>query len=187
MDTVNIDNRERFISLLRSTGRVGVGEVLVKLAEWGFFTAPASVGFHNNIEGGLLKHSLDVYDEALKVAGEESAEDASTILSSLLHDVCKCDNYCMREGRPHHKAPKFPLGHGEKSVIMLLMWGLELTTEEVMAIRWHMGRSVIEKGSAEEKEYEEALHHQLCRRIVNADYNASHKYDNNNHRTKVKH
>lgn len=32
----------------------------------------------------------------------------------------------------------FPLGHGEKSVIMLLQWGLTLTNDEIMAIRWHM-------------------------------------------------
>ena len=33
---------------------------------------------------------------------------------------------------------KFPLGHGEKSVIMLLRMGLDLSDEEIMAIRWHM-------------------------------------------------
>ena len=32
----------------------------------------------------------------------------------------------------------FPLGHGEKSVIRLLRSGLEMTDDEIMAIRWHM-------------------------------------------------
>ena len=32
----------------------------------------------------------------------------------------------------------FPVGHGEKSVIVLLQSGLELTKEEILAIRWHM-------------------------------------------------
>lgn len=32
-----------------------------------------------------------------------------------------------------------PVGHGEKSVIMLLSLGLKLTLDETMAIRWHMG------------------------------------------------
>ena len=32
----------------------------------------------------------------------------------------------------------FPLGHGEKSVIILLRSGFELTDDEIMAIRWHM-------------------------------------------------
>ena len=33
----------------------------------------------------------------------------------------------------------FPMGHGEKSVIRLLQWGLEMTEDEMLAIRWHMG------------------------------------------------
>ena len=32
----------------------------------------------------------------------------------------------------------FPLGHGEKSVIRLLRWGLEMTDDEIIAIRWHV-------------------------------------------------
>ena len=32
----------------------------------------------------------------------------------------------------------FPLGHGEKSVIVLLRMGLDLSDDEIMAIRWHM-------------------------------------------------
>ena len=31
------------------------------------------------------------------------------------------------------------MGHGEKSVIRLLQWGLEMTEDEMLAIRWHMG------------------------------------------------
>ena len=31
-----------------------------------------------------------------------------------------------------------PLGHGEKSVVRLLRWGLSLTDDEILAIRWHM-------------------------------------------------
>ena len=31
-----------------------------------------------------------------------------------------------------------PLGHGEKSVVRLLRFGLEMTEDEMLAIRWHM-------------------------------------------------
>ena len=31
-----------------------------------------------------------------------------------------------------------PFGHGEKSVILLLHNGLEMTNDEMLAIRWHM-------------------------------------------------
>ena len=33
----------------------------------------------------------------------------------------------------------FPIGHGEKSVIMLQNIGLHLSIEEMLAIRYHMG------------------------------------------------
>ena len=45
-----------------------------------------------------------------------------------------------------------PLGHGEKSVIMLLSWGLELIPEEMLAIRWHMNAWDMPMQSAEHKE-----------------------------------
>ena len=33
----------------------------------------------------------------------------------------------------------FPVGHGEKSVILILQY-MKLTKEEMLAIRWHMGQ-----------------------------------------------
>ena len=32
----------------------------------------------------------------------------------------------------------FPMGHGEKSAVMALWSGLDITQEELLAIRWHM-------------------------------------------------
>ena len=32
-----------------------------------------------------------------------------------------------------------PVGHGERSVILIQQRGLTLTLEEITAIRWHMG------------------------------------------------
>ena len=52
---------------------------------------------------------------------------------------------------------KLPLGHGEKSVIMLLLSGLDLADEEVMAIRWHMGAIGLNFSSYEdERSYDSA-------------------------------
>ena len=74
----------------------------------------------------------------------------SVIIASLLHDVCKCDIYKealvnkrSTDGK-WEKVPGYivdcedlPVGHGEKSVIMLLLWG-GMTRDEILAIRWHM-------------------------------------------------
>ena len=156
----NMNNKDRFIELLRSTGREGVNEVIDELESLGFFEAPASTRFHLNCEGGLLEHSLNVCDTALAVrdvmiAKDESLRDLlpkdSVIIASLLHDTCKADIYkrVMKKRKnafgvwedvPGYDVDysNFPMGHGEKSVIVLLCCGLALTDDEMMAIRRHM-------------------------------------------------
>ena len=44
----------------------------------------------------------------------------------------------------------FPMGHGEKSVILLLCSGLDLSDAEMLAIRWHMGAFGINQNSYED-------------------------------------
>ena len=62
-----MNKKEKFISLLKSTNRKGVNQLLSKLEEKGFFEAPASTRFHLSKNGGLLQHSINVYDVAMKV------------------------------------------------------------------------------------------------------------------------
>lgn len=153
-------NRSEFVELLYSTGREGMDEVIGQLEELGFFLAPASSKFHLNHEGGLLEHSLNVCKVglmlreqmlALKPDLEESLNKESVIIAALLHDICKADIYrkCIRKRKDRLGQwvdyetyeldySDFPLGHGEKSVIVLLRMGLDLSDDEIMAIRWHM-------------------------------------------------
>lgn len=154
-------NKEEFVSLLQSTERAGIDDVIKELEGLGFFEAPASAGHHLNVAGGLVEHSLNTCKAALMVFEGLQKIDPylvndvrrdSIIISSLLHDVCKSDIYVRSVKR--RKTPlgtwedaegykvtykNFPMGHGEKSVIMLLCSGLELYDEEMLAIRWHMG------------------------------------------------
>ncbi len=141
-------NEALFISLLRKTCREGVESVVSHLQEGGFFKAPASVHHHNNFEGGLAKHSLDVYEEAMELYHDFTAKlpymatvlnEESITVCSLLHDVCKMDVFCMRDGEPHGTGiPNNP--HGFKSLKWLQEWGLFMTEAEEIAIAWHMGR-----------------------------------------------
>jgi hypothetical protein len=152
--------KEIFINLLLSTRREGIESVISELEKLGFFQAPASAGHHLNVQGGLLEHSLNVYNAALDLRNamlerrpelEEVLNIDSVVIASLLHDVCKSDIYkeTLTSRKNEHgywiKEPGYtvdcselPLGHGEKSVIMLLSWGLKLTRDEMLAIRWHM-------------------------------------------------
>lgn len=160
MDVNMKQNKNEFVELLYSTGREGMDEVILQLEELGFFQAPASSKFHLNHEGGLLEHSLNVCriglmlrDQMLllKPELEESLNKESVIIASLLHDLCKADIYqkCVRKRKDRLGQwvdyetyeldySDFPLGHGEKSVIVLLRMGLDLSDDEIMAIRWHM-------------------------------------------------
>lgn len=154
------DMKEEFVSLLKSTGRKGIDSVLSYLDKAGFFRAPASVSRHLCHDGGLLEHSLNVYHTAIRLRKqmvimrpevESRLPLESVAVSALLHDVCKANIY--RKITKYRKDAnnrwesydgydadysRFPLGHGEKSVVMLLRLGLELTNDEILAIRWHM-------------------------------------------------
>ncbi|MBR3100726.1 MAG: TraI domain-containing protein [Muribaculaceae bacterium] len=159
----DIESKKReFIELLRSTGREGIDDLLDYLDEGHnhFFTAPASVNHHLNHDGGLLEHSLNACHAGLKLREmviamrpdlEPQLGRDSVIIATLLHDICKADIY-----KPAIKKRKdamglwvdvpsydvdyssFPMGHGEKSAIMALWGGLDITQEELIAIRWHM-------------------------------------------------
>lgn len=156
---MTMNQREYFIQTLRATGRNGIDSVITNLEGLGFFNAPASTAFHLNVPAGLLQHSVNVYTEAMAIRekqielrhGIESKLLVDSVaITALLHDVCKADIYkpAVKKQKvngvwidvPGYDADysNFPLGHGEKSVIMLLKWGLEMTDDEIMAIRWHM-------------------------------------------------
>lgn len=120
-----------------------------------FFTAPASTKYHGSRPGGLLIHSIAVCQtlmELLTIYGKDAGiEQESAILVALLHDVCKCNYYKETTKRQKNADGKWedvrgytveddlPMGHGEKSLYLILQTGLELTNEEAAAIRWHMG------------------------------------------------
>lgn len=128
-------------------------DVLNFLHKRDFYTAPASTRFHGSCEGGLLAHSLNVYDNILKVddAFNLNLDPSSMATAALFHDICKVNvykpgtrNVKNAQGR-WETVPTWefddntPLGHGEKSVIMLQALGFSLTISEMYAIRWHMG------------------------------------------------
>lgn len=159
--TNNDKSRQRFIEILEATGRENINYVIEDLDSWGFFTAPASSQGHYAYPGGLLDHSLNVYDAAMNtrewvvrerpdLEGQLPAD--SIAIAALLHDVCKADFYELVRKKKRNEIgtyeevetyeirdERFPVGHGEKSVILLLQSGLDLNDEEIYAIRWHMG------------------------------------------------
>lgn len=165
-------NKETFIELLRSTNREGVEGMIEDLEKMGFFSAPASAGHHLNVEGGLVQHSLNTCRAALMVwEGMKKLEPSlegevkrdSVIIASLLHDICKSDIYVRTVKKRKNSIgiwedvegykvtyKSFPMGHGEKSLVLALNSGMELTDAEMLAIRWHMGAWGVNMSSFED-------------------------------------
>jgi hypothetical protein len=132
-------NQERIESLLAGVDRRGMGELISYLQNSDFFKAPCSTKFHLNYAGGLAQHSLCVYDTLCKLCDTfhiDIGEDTK-IITALLHDVCKIGLYHGNGGRGYKKIDKFPVGHGEKSVMRILQC-IDLSDQEMMMIRWHM-------------------------------------------------
>ena len=189
--------KQQFIEKLRSTNREGMENVIKHLERLGFFVAPASAKFHLNVKGGLMQHSWNVCNTALmlreqmiqmKPELEDKLPVESVIVASLLHDVCKSNIYkdaiLNRKNDQGYweKVPGYevdysglPLGHGEKSVIMLLTLGLRLTRDEMLAIRWHMTAWDLAFHSPEQKSNLQAAKDiaPLCTIIQSADGLAS--------------
>ena len=151
MDIWQQEQKEIYISEYRNNiKREGATEILNWLEETDFFEAPASANHHGNYPGGLAAHATNVYyrlrekAEIEKLWEEEKEE--SIAITALLHDVCKANFYKKKGINVTGKGVsyfyeydnQFPAGHGEKSVILIQRY-MQLTTEEIMAINWHMG------------------------------------------------
>ncbi|MGM9644594.1 MAG: HD domain-containing protein [Eubacteriales bacterium] len=156
-------NKERFIEIYKEKiKREGADRLLSFLLSESsdFFTAPASTRYHGNYEGGLLEHSLNVYDclcdilsrpRIKEVYGIEYSEE-SIAIAALLHDICKVNFYNVAFRNAKNEAGKWesvpyytiddrlPYGHGEKSVYIISGY-MRLTRDEAFAIRYHMGFS----------------------------------------------
>lgn len=130
--------------------RKGADKLLAWLENQDFFTAPASTRYHAAYEGGLVEHSLNVYHVLMERFDPAKDNEESFAIVSLLHDVCKTGFYAIEMRNRKNKQgqwesvpfytidDQFPYGHGEKSVYLIERF-MRLTTEEVVAIRWHMG------------------------------------------------
>ncbi|MBO5883988.1 MAG: HD domain-containing protein [Clostridia bacterium] len=156
-----MNNVEKFIEIYNSCiKREGADKLLEYIKEkTDFFSAPASTRFHGAYEGGLLEHSLNVYECLCDFVSRPrfrdkygfKFENETLAIAALLHDICKTNFYKteMRnvkkngvwEAVPYYTIEDtLPYGHGEKSVYIISGF-MKLTRDEAFAIRYHMGFS----------------------------------------------
>lgn len=130
--------------------REGADSLLAWMKAAGFFEAPAGQKHHGAFAGGLVAHSNNVYRRLVMIHAEESRKnpavrerynDETVAVVALLHDICKTDVYKLEEKGGIYSYTyndQLPLGHGEKSVYLITRF-MQLTPDEALAIRWHMG------------------------------------------------
>ena len=149
--------QEGFLKLAEKSGFVVDDSFMNWLVNMGFFMKPASISFHGQQSGDLFRHSFAVADVLIDMTEKFNVEwerPQSPFIVGMFHDVCKMDDYMdenasdivmMGTGSPVSKNPKWVKnpekllkGHGDKSVMMLSQW-INLTEEEMLCIRYHMG------------------------------------------------
>src|SRR4051812_23029283 len=99
-----MNNKDRYIEIYNTyIKREGADKLLEYMLSKSsdFFTAPASTRFHGAYEGGLLEHSLNVYDclndylsrDRVKSTYNINYDEESIAIAALLHDICKINIY----------------------------------------------------------------------------------------------
>lgn len=189
-------NKEEFLEIChRDIKRQGIEDLLAWLEKSDFYTAPASTKYHSCHEGGLLEHSLNVYDALCNLLQLHHIDVGAetTAIVALFHDLAKVNLY--QKGVKNIKNAdtgkweavetyqineKFPCGdHADKSIILIQQY-MKLTPDEIFAIRAHMGGwdTSVKAGSYFIGKIFEASPLAVCLHL--ADMTATYLYENEN-------
>lgn len=150
-----LENREKFMELMRKTERAGVEDMLKWLDTTDFYSAPASTRYHGSYPGGLVQHTLNVAYELKQLVDfyEVEIPKDSILICALGHDFCKINTYKetivnvppqrsksgkWEQQQGYKKDEYLKLGHGAKSLSTLQDF-ITLKDYEKEAIYWHMG------------------------------------------------
>ena len=147
--------RDKFLNIARTyIHRDGIDALLSWLEETDFYSAPASTRYHDSEPGGLVAHSVQVYEHLvfLDKAYQTKFNPESIAITALFHDLCKVDCYEVStrnvkdpETGTWHTEPFYKWkekniygGHGSKSVFIVQSF-MKLYFPEASAIQCHMG------------------------------------------------
>ena len=183
-------SKEEFIALFQQKiTRRGADRLLEWMEKADFFTAPASTRFHLACKGGLMQHSVHVYQRLEKLCAAEYPDECpyseeTIAVTGLLHDLCKVNFYKedtrnVKENgvwvqKPYYTVDEqIPYGHGEKSVYIVNGF-IRLSREEAMAIRWHMGFSGTEDNRTVGQAFQK---YPLAFALATADMEASYFFE----------
>ena len=142
--------KQRIIDRLVETRRENVQSVIDYMEKHGFFRYHCHS--HHRYEGGLADHAWQTYQIAMRLNSSNLNPD-SIAIATLLHDLCNCSGM------------KDIGGHGKRSAEMLKQLGFEMSHEESLAIRFHMGL----RNKHRDSHYREAKASRLCYLVHKSD------------------
>lgn len=154
----NADIIEQLLKKITRSG-ANIDELLSRLENSDFYTAPASTKYHGSYPGGLADHCLSVYYNLVSLVNSKyltNISEESIIIVSLLHDLDKINKYEIytRNVPPSKDFPNwtkedsyktkdnnnlFIYGNHEQNSEFLIRQYIPLTVEESVAILHHMG------------------------------------------------
>lgn len=118
---------ERIINILKTLDRPGIDQVIEFLRESNY--AKAGCYNHHKYKGGLVDHSLEVYELMMSRRGKLPVD--SVIVCAFFHDLGKAHKYGMTLSGAHE----------DKSLKILDTCGFSLTEDERSAIANHHKKS----------------------------------------------
>ena len=118
---------KRVIAILEGINRSGIPQVIEYIKKSNYTTARC--GEHHTYKGGLVDHSLEVY-EIMKQLNRGIPEESITICA-LLHDL----------GKTRLQGWNFEGRHPKRAIGILERCGCQLTKDEEFAIRYHHRKS----------------------------------------------
>lgn len=144
-------NKEKFEEYVHTyIKRDGVDEFLKDIEAHGFYESWASTTFHCNYTGGLIEHTLNVIDYALKLADtfNSSVSRESIVLCACGHDTGKAYGYyidnLLKSGKTSGSKPKkinpklMIKSHAMRSLNIMSKF-FDLTESEKVCILSHDG------------------------------------------------
>lgn len=146
--------KERIETLLLSTGRWGICDLISHMDMSGFYEAPCSGSKHLSKQGGLAEHSLNVYEimTRLNKTLDAGYPEETIILCAILHDLGKMGDhdkpnyvpYILKSGKqsestPYKTNPDLVYIDHEIRSLTIARQFIPLTEEEEQAILWHNG------------------------------------------------
>lgn len=132
--------RQEIKQTLLSVKREGMPELVAFLDKTDYYTAPASTKYHLSNKHGLMEHHYNLYNAMLEIRKlfNLTISDATLIIISLLHDVCKVGLYKKVGDIYEYDKEVIKRGHAKLTLERIKMF-IKLTEEEEMVIKFHMG------------------------------------------------